>query len=211
MREYVKSSLVAALILLAPGNLSFAWGQVPQDPHEFFGSDSRIQVNYFDIEGDSLPTLRDSMKRLGPKDVHGIVRYAFTDWYIGWTLGQREDGTIDPSRIKVNYSATVLLPRLKNSENASSELRKYWANFIDALLLHEKGHIDICRKRYYEVERALRTAVFNDRSITKDELEKIGKRQVTAIHADDIVYDQQTRNGFTQGVTLFREEMTQSK
>jgi len=206
LRLFLHRVRVCKVVLFAAFILGFSTAEAsPQSPDLFFGGDSKVTVTYYLIEGRSISELREAIRKNGPKDSNGVSRYASTDWYIRWNIKPTKDSAVNPDLLTVDYQANVLLPLVTNIDALSPEDTKYWNSFFHALLVHERGHIDICRTRYREVADAIKLAVKQNPRCSPEEAEKVAQRQVALIHADDLIYDQDTKHGMTQGVTLIRK------
>ena len=197
--------IVLLLVLLTategPALLSRFLGK--PDAEEIFGRDPKVNIKYYSVSGNSITEIEDAIRKNGPLDAGGKKRrYAYVDWFIFWDWPKETDGSPALARTTSDYKIDVLLPKWEPSYSASPETVESWNNLLNALIYHEKGHIDFARLHVNEVANAIVNAAIQDPKLSIEEASKIGKAEVAKIKELDIAYDRETKHGLTQGVEL---------
>jgi predicted secreted Zn-dependent protease len=154
-------------------------------PHEVA---VRVEEREYDVFGADERMLELAMDLRGPRRA-GRAFVAFTDWEVHWA--RTGDGP------RVRFHAVVTLPRWRPPPFVGAELVERWARFHDALVVHERGHVDIGLAAARALAAELGDAPRNARdwaSVT---------RAVVAPYLDaERRYDAQTKHGAAQGAVL---------
>jgi predicted secreted Zn-dependent protease len=157
---------------------------------------------YYDVDGETAQDLRADLNRRGPIDGNEHRRFdAVTHWYVRWQYTYRASvGGCEIVSVSTKVDVTYAFPRLTGANSAPSALRKAFGDYLERLLVHEKGHaqtaIDIAR-RIEDGIRALPPAP------TCSALEAIannlGHSLIKEANRIDVEYDARTDHGRTQG------------
>ena len=126
---------------------------------------------YYDIEGATSKELKKQMRRKGPRGY-----WAYARWFVNWT-----------SRCQVTVKIQYTMPRWKNPEGGSADLRVSWNKMIANLKEHEQGH------GKHGIEAGKEVAANNCKSGTN----------ITRKWAkQDKIFDRKTSHGRKTGVIL---------
>jgi predicted secreted Zn-dependent protease len=155
---------------------------------------------YYVIEGSTAAELRAQMDQLGPADKFGRFD-AYTRWYINWSYPySTQDGQCTTGPVKVAVRVTLTLPQWDPPSDASQELVDKWNAYLAALQVHEDGHKEIAIQAGNEILHTLEGLPPHP---TCDELEEAadaaGKSVLNRYRQQEIIYDQSTDHGATQG------------
>jgi predicted secreted Zn-dependent protease len=134
------------------------------------------QVTYA-ISGDTEETLRDEMKRRGPRGYHG-----YTEWFFTWNCRD------------ISVTCTVTMPRWEN-DAADPGLKSKYCGYWNRLARHEQGHVDIVTRNL----DAARSAV------QKMDCVKAGRlftQMIKKVSAESEKYDADTDHGAGQGAVF---------
>lgn len=118
-----------------------------------------------------------------------------TDYKFDWRWPVNGTGKCDLERAKVEYRATVTLPRLANYATLPARLQKRWDYYFSALKEHEVGHVLLS----YEQKDKLLVAIQGATCDTVNEVAKNLLGEVSKLNQD---YDEKTQHGRTQGATF---------
>lgn len=147
----------------------------------------------YEVAGRNAAAVRRAIDAVRPTDpndgqrVDGLSSYRFR-----WRWHRDGQGKCSAAPEDVTFSATVTVPRLADPE-ASSRLRAEFDRYLQALLVHEEGHI-----RYAWSHRGDILAAINAASC--DTVSAAAMAAVKAIGAHDVDYDKATRHGRATGV-----------
>ena len=125
----------ASFALAAP-----AFGQDAAAAGAFAGIPN-LTVEYYDVSGRTPQEIRASINANRPRNsndgerVDGLAR-----WRLRWNW-RRNESTCDLSQPRIEFSATILMPRLVNQEAVSARVLARWHAYIAALERHEAGHV----------------------------------------------------------------------
>jgi len=163
-----------------------------------------LAVTYYDVPGNSLQELRQSLNTLGPVGKDGKRHHGQVDWHVGWRFNYLPRGTgcrIDALRMEVK--ATMLLPRWTGVDTAPAVLQQEWTRYSQALRVHEDGHAARATQASEEIQRRF-AAVGGAMNCTRlnEELNRIGQAVIDEYAARDRQYDEDTDHGATQGARL---------
>lgn len=131
-----------------------------------------VKTNYYSVSGDTAAQLKDQMWRKGENGWWGYTR-----WFVRWT-----------GACQITVAVTYTLPRWINKHSAPAGLKKSWERMMANLRTHEEGHAQFGINAAQEISRSGCNA--NQHAIVRKWAHQ------------DKVYDNRTRSGLTQGVTL---------
>jgi len=138
---------------------------------DIFDGQVTEDIQYYDVSATTAWGLRKEMQRKGPKGYWGYAR-----WWVSWTAD-----------CDVTVKQTIHMPRHRNPEKLSPELRERWDSMLGALLRHERQHA-----RHGELA-AQQIAAANC----------VGAYEIIdRWAAQDKAYDLRTDHGRKEGVTL---------
>jgi predicted secreted Zn-dependent protease len=168
----------------------------------------RVQLSekneYYIINGNTEEELQNQMDALGPEDYDGKY-YAYAGWSINWDYPYRkvENRCVLYEPITVDVKVIYTLPEWNMPSTASSELSTKWKNYMEKLVLHEKGHKDIA---YRNAELILgefkKLRSFETCDLFLKEMDRIGFDYIDRAHEEDKKYDHETDHGATQGAVF---------
>ena len=153
-----------------------------------------VQIVYYDITGSTESEMRKSMDQMRPKDPYDNNRPvdAYTDWYISWNWPGYGTDICDLTAAVVTYKIKLNVPRWKAPVDASPELIAKWEQYIQSIVLHEKGHIENIVNNYLSVKTDIQNA-------TCSTADAAGQNALVQLRKFDSSYDRQTKHGETQG------------
>jgi predicted secreted Zn-dependent protease len=159
------------------------------------------EIAYYDVVGNSGQELRHQMDTKGPFGEEGKRVDGHTDWKVTWSYqyAPAADGC-RITKLGINLSATITLPRWTAGDNASNALLKKWQSYIASLRVHEDGHYS------HGVEAADEIKSFGQSFHTSGDCLILAMNfndKATSIiekyRAADAAYDADTKHGRTQG------------
>lgn len=135
--------------------------------------------------------------------------HGYTAWDIRWQLRwqARPDGLCEPSHVKTRLTLTLTLPELLQSEEkadaADAAGRQRFARLVQALGVHEAGHLRIARAAARELDEALADlAPAAGCPALMARAHGLATRLLDAAAQRQRDYDRATRHGCTQGACL---------
>lgn len=165
-------------------------------------SPEEISVGYYEIEGWTGAELRAALKKHGPSDDLGVTRDAFAGWHLTWRWPLDGNGRPDFARTTVSCTGKVTLPRWRSAPDASPELAAEWRRYSEALIRHERRHLDNCFSNRERIRNALIVASRAEPNLTAEEANSLVREHLRAIRASDMAYDSRTDHGKKEGVEL---------
>jgi predicted secreted Zn-dependent protease len=94
------------------------------------------------------------------------------------------------------------MPRWTNPDGADATLARDWDDMIAALRVHENGHRDIAHRAAREVQRTLRRMTDGSCAFISSRADTAARDVLERHRALNRRYDEETRSGAEQGVTL---------
>lgn len=194
----------AAQVQSSPAPAADRPSELPPPPGGGGGGNPKIldKSLFYDIQGDTVEALRDQMSQKGPADNRTGRRFdGFTRWTVNWNYEYKIlGGLCRLEAIAVNADVAITLPRWQAPANASPPVRDRWNAYINALALHENGHRDHAVGAAQEVWQTLKTLAPTD---SCDQLASFADTQSSQIvqkyAQQDVIYDQETGHGASQG------------
>lgn len=164
-----------------------------------------LKTNYYTVKGKTAEELRAHMNRLGPLDPLSNRRYdAYTAWNVQWryrTVNKNNRCYLHSPT--VNTSITMTLPQWNLSANTSGQLKQKWSTYIQALLNHENGHKQHGISAGEEILQLLRQInSYSSCQSLQQAANQTGHDIISKYSQKDIIYDQKTRYGATQGAVF---------
>ena len=164
----------------------------------------RCTTNYYAVTGTTTRELRQSINEMRPwrrkLDADGL-----TNWRLEWRF------TVTPTasgcRISSFTTTTAIgitLPRWEGLTNASAPFRKTWERYITALGQHEAGHARHALAAAADLQKRIKELPEHaDCDGLKHRIHEIGNATIEEYRRKEKDYDERTRNGATQGATLW--------
>ncbi len=164
------------------------------------GFSLRLERDDYDVVGSTLSQLRACSALLGPSP-DGRRHAAYTRWEIRWRYEHRlMEGRWSAVDVRVTAVVTRTLPRWSPVRSAEPSLAVEWARYLEALTLHEQGHLLIAAEAGRAVHEALLALAPCETREALDALAGETARAITARHRDEErAYDALTDHGATQG------------
>ena len=153
---------------------------------------SNAEIIYYDITGTTESELRGQLDALSPLGDANFKGDATTNWRINWNWPGYGTSDCDLTHAEVTYSIQVTMPRWSSPADADPQLVSKWNSYIEALALHEKGHVDFVVKNYKSVETVIQNA-------SCETAEDAAQAALEPIRQMDIDNDAETGHGATQG------------
>jgi predicted secreted Zn-dependent protease len=175
----------------------------------FLAAPAAAERNDFDLEhyvvhGATARALRAELDAKGPLGETGRRGDGYTRWSISWTYGlDFAGGVCTASRINVDLSIHMILPRWEKASAPEPGLVALWNRYFAALRVHEDGHRDLAVSAAREVRRALaRERGAADCEALKKRMNSKANSLLDRLRRDQAAYDRATDDGKKQGVRL---------
>ncbi|HOG46287.1 MAG TPA: DUF922 domain-containing protein, partial [Anaerolineae bacterium] len=152
----------------------------------------RATVIYYEVSGRTAEELRAQLDALGPVDRSGQRWDAICNWDYWWSWPGLSGGGCDLGRATVTYRVEVTFPHWAPPAEAPADLVNRWAGYVQALAVHEQGHVDRAIAAVGDIQEALAVAsceTANDAAQTA----------VARVQAENDAYDEITGHGAQQG------------
>lgn len=162
-----------------------------------------LRRTFYQVLGSTAPHLHAVLRTLGP--VRAGWRFgAFTDWEIVWRY-QHADvrGGLQIQTVAVEVRATITAPQWRPPRSVAAQLVAAWKEYAAAIETHEQGHIAVA----VETAEAIRTRLMalpglSSKTALADAANAVAEEELRAARAREILYDQITGHGVTQGVVF---------
>jgi predicted secreted Zn-dependent protease len=157
------------------------------------------QEIYYQISGTTAQQLRQQMNKLGPRGYD-----AYTEWNIKWNYRyQQRNNQCRIASVVVNTTIKITLPAWRIPANASQKLKQQWNNYLNKLRLHEQGHQQHGINASNDVFKSLNnTPAYATCSQLERAANQAGYAIIKGYNQRDLVYDQETEHGATQGAVF---------
>jgi predicted secreted Zn-dependent protease len=149
-------------------------------------------VVYYQIYGTTETELRSEMDQKGPVAYDGFKGDALTAWDFRWKWSGYGTSVCNLSKAKTYNHITLTLPLWDPPDSADPQLVAKWTRYFNALVIHEKGHVDRAMTHYEGLLPAIQNA-------TCDTAEQAAEQVVIDLRAVDHNYDIETGHGASQG------------
>jgi len=161
-----------------------------------------VERNYA-VVGTSAHHLLEAARMTSPlrASTHHV---GYTDWQIGWSFTPREaDARFVAGLARVELVVTRTLPRWRPPEAADRALVASWTKLVAAIARHEEGHVDIAVNGARLLHEAIVAVSPTDvREDLDSNVASIAESVLAAVRSADLAYDEATRHGALQGVSL---------
>ena len=180
----------ALSVLLSGGNII---------PTQQTTAEKKFTVSTYAIHAEGLKGLSQSLIQYGPKDQFGNNHHAYTQWDISWKIPQRSgkpqyDQASVVARISMTLPSWTQVTRLQGNEA--------WDRYARASISHEMNHVHAAYKVADSI-LAMLTAL--PPSTPAQTAKYLIQEKLDGLRSFDIEYDQKTRHGLTEGVTLIHQ------
>ena len=145
---------------------------------------------FYTVEGTHEDEIRDYMNGVRPGD-----HDALTEWNFQWFVPSGGNGSCNLDGATVDYTITVTFPQWTPPAGASAALIDRWNSYINALALHEAGHVD-------RVVPYVPDLIDDIKSSTCGAYNEAAQARLNAIDQLNAEYDAETGHGATQGAVF---------
>jgi predicted secreted Zn-dependent protease len=200
----VRATLVATATSTAPQTVESPGTGLPP-PRLPAGASADVDDITYQVTGDSADDLVAAMEAKHLRDEAGDSAFALTTWSIRWTYRfvDAVGGGCGLTGAEVIVEVDVLIPSWTPPATADATTVDRWGRFINALEVHERGHVQNGLDRAGEIAVALSTI---EPEATCPALEDAADAATGAIikkgNDFDRTYDDQTNHGATQGAVF---------
>ena len=190
------SLMTAAPAALALDKCTGADGKVTYSDHGCAGPAKRSSVGVDTSLGDAQV---DYYVVSSPS---GQVAHA--QWYLSYTYRQRSvpGGSCAIESVSTKLDLKVRMPRWTPPPGASQDLVRRWERYLDALRVHEAGHLQVGRDFESNFKRAAVAMSTADCGALASALRARFDSLLEQSRQRDLDYDAQTRHGATQGAVF---------
>lgn len=160
-----------------------------------------LRTDYYRIDGNSVPSIRDALDRHGPVGEDGKRYHGYTTWHVSWTFTHAPAGNACVIRsVRVDTDTVMTLPQLAETGTLPGSVKTKWETYSAALRLHEDGHRQIAISAAREVERRLsRLGSSGGCKALESEANRVAQAILSDFRARERDYDRSTDHGATQG------------
>jgi len=159
---------------------------------------------YYQITGIAADELSTQMDQLGYTDEEGHHWDGYTEWYVTWSYPFSViDGDCTLGQVKVVVDITVILPQWDIPAEASLELVRKWEEYVKALEMHEEGHTQIAIEAGNKIWQLLDGFASYSSCEELEQAADTATQEILESYLQrEVVYDQETEHGVTQGVNF---------
>jgi predicted secreted Zn-dependent protease len=161
-----------------------------------------IDYVYYKIKGATTHELRAQMDQLGPVDGFGHRHDMYTQWEVNWNYPySQNEGSCAPGPVEIRTTIIFTFPTWEPPPDTSTELVEQWNNYLNLGQIHEDGHKEIALEVSQEILRALQAIpAYSSCELLEQAVDQKGEELLEQFRQKEIVYDQTTAHGATQGV-----------
>jgi predicted secreted Zn-dependent protease len=162
-----------------------------------------LRRSFSPVIGSTASQLRAVLWTLGP--VRQGRRFgAFTDWEIVWRYRQADDrGGCRIHEASTEVRATITSPLWKPPRSAPGDLVAAWREYVVAIETHEQGHLALAVEAAKTIwMRMIALPALPSKTALADAANAVAEEELRAARAREILYDQITGHGVTQGVVF---------
>jgi predicted secreted Zn-dependent protease len=154
---------------------------------------TKVQVNYYDVQGSDFRSLLAALNALD--EFHGHA-----DWKLAYTYRSRTGaGGCSVESVDTTLELSMTLPRWTPTAATPGDLSSRWERYLEALRTHEEGHLEHGRS----FETALKAAFAGMSALNCAALDAAARsrygQMLEQYRARDVEYDRRTGHGKTQG------------
>jgi predicted secreted Zn-dependent protease len=159
--------------------------------------------SFYPLIGATAHQLRTIVGMLSP--MRGGHRFcAFTDWEIAWRYRHTDDhGRRRICGVSLEVRATITSPRWTPPRSALAGLVAAWPGYAAAIEIHEQGHVALAVEAAETIRtRLMALPCLSSTAALTDAADAVAEEELRAARAREILYDQITCHGVTQGVVF---------
>ena len=147
-------------------------------------------MQFYTVQGISEDEIRGDInaKRPGNYD-------ALTEWNFQWQVPGDGNGSCNLDGVTIDYTIKVIFPQWTPPAEASSEVIQKWNNYINALALHESGHVE-------RVVPFVPDLINTIKASSCDSYNAAAQGWLDTISQQNDQYDTDTDHGATQGAVF---------
>lgn len=152
-------------------------------------------LRWYDVRGHDVRSLRESLRAAAPLNEAGEHVNGDTRWVTTWSW----KGGGEPCRVEqvsFDLSVIVSLPRWTPDPGTDPALVDQWRAYLEALGVHERGHVDLVTAEVAQLDDILRGTPCAD-------ADGVGATTLDAIRALNEDYDVRTEHGRLQGARFW--------
>ena len=146
-------------------------------------------------------TLAQALDRSSPIRSRGLVYHATTDWQVQWRFWWQNanDGCVI-ERVRTEVAVQIQLPELI-AGTAAQETE--FADYLDALTLHEEGHQQLALDAAEAIDLALQQLpAASHCTALEANANALGQQLLQRFREREYDYDRRTNHGQTQGAWM---------
>lgn len=161
------------------------------------------RYEYYEIRGKTLDELRLQMRSNGTKWNDGKVYSGVTSWDIKYFYDIGDDACgYGVKSAKTTVEIVYRLPRLA-AEVSDPELEAAWNAYMERLQHHEFGHKELAVRTASAINEIFATLPsFGSVDLLSQEISKRTEEKFRQLKETQVLYDDETRHGETQGAIL---------
>lgn len=191
--------LAVLLVTVGCGSVPPGFGPPPALPP---GAVDHREERWYDVEGSTRDELLRELRTKGPR-ADGRNAWGRHEWRMRWRFRYAPDGPFcRMTDVHVELESVMTLPRWRTREQADPELVRSWNAMLEALRVHENGHRDIAYRAARDVTRMLRRMSEPGCSFISLRANQAAQDILERYRALNRQYDEATRSGAEQGVSL---------
>jgi predicted secreted Zn-dependent protease len=158
---------------------------------------SDAQIEYYDVEG------RDQGSLLGSVNAHSGGQHGYATWFLSYQFQTRSmPGGCGVGSLTTKLELKVRLPRWSPPPDAAPGLASSWQRYLNALLVHENGHLQTGRDFEAGFKRAAASLSAPNCGAVSAALRASFETLLSQAQQRDRDYDAQTSHGATQGAVF---------
>lgn len=189
-RQFLAVAALSAFVVASPAPAAAQVGAQGDQPP------AAVKVDFYEVQGEDHASLFASM-------MSGRPSAGRTESQISFDYEARpEGGACRPTSVTTRLAITMTMPRWTPPAGASSELIGRWQRFIDALQLHEDGHVELIRSHDASLRFELMAVSAPDCLSLRAAMKSRFNQLVEKARAAHLEYDQQTGHGKTQNAVF---------
>lgn len=165
--------------------------------------DGNLEYDYYSANANPERKLSAILNEASPISKNGKVYYGYTKWRIDWHYEWKitEEGQFRISKVQTTLKCKVTLPKLSGA--TTKEQRDEFDRFLQALNVHEQGHLDYAKQASVEIEKRISSMAPMDSSESlSSAADAIGFQTLKEFNNRSDRYDLETGYGKTQGAYL---------
>jgi len=160
-----------------------------------------VDIQFYELRESSREKLRDEIRTA--RAARGMRDHGDTQWQIRTSYDFATSADVcAPTRVDVSLELRMTLPRLRNPDALSPELRAEWRRFLRALRDHQANHKQIAIDCAEQVSTGLKTVGALRCERLGEAMQSITEEITSACHVRNADYDLRTGHGESEGATF---------